>query len=195
LSSGTVLVNASASIGGNGTVTGGITLNGTIHTGSLPATLSTGAQVWNGGAKFIWTINNANGGLPAGGNPGWSLIAITGDLQINSTSLNPIEIDLRTLTSGNVPGALASFDPNTDQAWTIVTTTTTISSFTGDQFTVNTTGFVNATAGHFSVEPSGNSLVLHYTAVPEVSATGVGCAAVLVLAILMRRSTPRDSLS
>jgi hypothetical protein len=190
-----VAVTAGASIGGNGTVNGPISLSGTISTNGQPGTLATGANTWNQGGRYVWSVNDADASLTPGLATGWSLLQIDGPLTINSTSGNRFVIDLRSLASGNAPGVVPNFPGDTDKSWTIATATGGISAFTGDQFFVQTTGFANVHPGQFAIVAEGNNLVLSYAAIPEISATGASAGALLVLAILMRRRILPDPLS
>jgi hypothetical protein len=189
-----VTVGASAALVGNGKVSGGVTLNGTISTSGHPGTLTTGAQTWGGGGRYIWAVNDFSMELNPGEETGGSLLSIQGALQINSTAVDPFVIDLRTL-AGSSPGMAANFSAGSNGMWTLATASLGVSPVSADQFTVKTDGVWNTFAGNFHVGVDGNNLVLVYTAVPEVSGTGVAAAALLFVATVVRRATRLPILS
>ena len=78
-------------------------------------------------------------------------------------------------------------------SWTLVSTTAGITGFSAGDFTINTLrnngtdGFSNPFTGKFSVDVSGNSLQLIYTAVPEPATWALIGLAALGLAATRRR--------
>jgi len=183
LSAGTLKLSGSAAnsaftvaggiLSGSGTL-GALTVNngGTIAPGNSPGTLHAGATTFAGGGSYLWEINNVDG--TAGADPGWDLLAVNGGLTISATNANPFTIDVTSLTSGNVAGLATGFSTSASYSFTLVSTTTGISGFSADKFTVNTSGFANIFDGTWALALAngGNDLALTYTgvsAVPEPS--------------------------
>lgn len=185
---GGVTVAANATLQGDGKITGSLALHGTISTSLQPGTLTTGTQTWNGGGRYVWTVNDFSPALDPGEQTGWSLLSIQGALQIDSTALDPFVIDVRTL-AGTSPGAAANFSPESDGVWTIASASLGVGPVSADQFLVQTDGVANAHPGRFRVGVDGNNLVLTYTAVPEISGAGAAFAALLLAAVAHRRSS------
>ena len=174
---GAVAVSAGAKLGGNGKITGDLTLDGYISPGSSPGTIYTGNETWNGGATYYWEINDAQG--TEGSMPGWDVIDISGTLTINATPANRFIVDLNTLTSsGSGPGNAQNFSASSDYVWRIVRTSSGISGFDVSKFLINYPNFSNSTTGGtFSLELSGdgNDLLLRYTSgAPKIVTEPVG---------------------
>ena len=113
-------LGAAQTLKGSGTVTGAMTVNGTLSPGNSPGTLTTGAETWAGGGKYTWEINSMTG--TAGTDPGWDLMSMTG-LTMSATSGSPFTINVTSLTSGNLPGLVSGFDALSPHSWEIATTT------------------------------------------------------------------------
>lgn len=164
---GTLTVLGGGKLGGTGTVSrltsigGGaiLTPGEGIGTMSFINTLTLG-----GGGEFLWEINNATGS--AGMN--WDRVNIAGSLAITATSGNPYVIQASTL-AGSIAGAMSNFDPQSLYDWTLITASGGITGFSAADFTFDFGSFSNSHPGAFSVLMSGNSLVVHYEAVPEPS--------------------------
>ncbi len=183
LSAGTLKLSGSAAnsaftvaggiLSGSGTL-GALTVDngGTIAPGNSPGTLHAGATTFASGGSYLWEINNVNG--TAGADPGWDLLAVTGGLTISATNADPFTIDVTSLTSGNAAGLATGFSTNASYSFTLVSTTSGISGFSTDKFTLDTSGFANAFDGTWALALAngGNDLALTYTgasAVPEPS--------------------------
>ena len=198
LSQGTALssdVNVTGgTLAGDGTVLG----NGTNTTGLV--TVSAGARVNPGTAG-----GGAAGTLTLGAlklNPG-SILAF--NLTANGTGTSSLlnvsgtnTFDVSSLSSGNraviqlnpVAGNLIDV-PFTNYTWTLVTSTSVVSSFVND-FAINPGTFAAGAQGLFTLSVVGNSLDLNYVGIPEPSTvallTGLG---VLGLVALRRRRSNR----
>ena len=155
-------VTNNATLDGIGTVTGPVTVDGTVAPGTNfgVGTLTTGAETWNSGGSMRFSLNNASS------RAGWSLLNITGGLNVAATPITPFTIKLESLTSSNTPGLISGFNPATNYTWTIATAASGFTGFQASDFTVDTTAFANPIAGAFRVATSGNSLLLNYTAAP-----------------------------
>ncbi len=182
LTAGGLILNGSAAnsaftvsgglLSGSGT-TGALTIasGGTFSSGNSPGTFHAGNTTWAGGGTYLWELNNAAG--TAGADPGWDLLSISGTLTLTATSGNPFNLDLTSLTLGNVAGAAANFTPNENHTFLIASASGGISGFSADKFTLDTSAFTNDLAGGtWNIAQSGNNLNLVYTsasAIPEPS--------------------------
>ena len=153
-----VTVNSGATLAGVGTVAGTVDVNGTIipdDNGGLPGTLNTGAETWKSGGSYQFGITDAAG--TAGSDPGWDLLSITGNLDIQSSSAAPFTINV-------ISPPAVNFNNTTTYRWHIAMVTGSILNFNPAKFRIDTTQFQNDTAkGGFAIEQSGTSLDLVFT--------------------------------
>ena len=184
-------LGAGQSISGTGTVTGAMTVAGTLSPGNSPGTLSTDSQIWSNGGDYNWQILDATGSAGTG----YDTIAITGTLDLSTLTAGNFGINLWSLSSSgpDVSGNASNFNNLLTQSWTILTTSAGITGFEAADFLVNVGanngagGFSNALAGGaFSLDQSGSSLVLTFTAVPEPTA-GLLVGGLGMLSLLRRR--------
>lgn len=193
------VVHLNGTLNGNfindGLLTGGGTINGTLRLdddsivspGNSPGTLNVEDTDWYGGGTFKFEINSALGTVGVN----WDLLNITGGLDLIATA-NDFVIDLTSLLPDGNPGALADFDPSQDYAWTFAKTTSGITGFAPENFTVSTNHFSNSFTNHFSVRQVGNELQLLYS-VPEPSTIVSGAIGLaLVLGAVHRRRRMRN---
>lgn len=164
----------------------------TFSPGNSPGTANDAATTWNGGT-YAWEINALSGfGGSAGQDPGWDLWH-TGILGIGG----PFLISINSLTSGNVAGALANWNPNIDQDWLIATSTNNaFASLSNLSLTTSAfTAFNSLGGGIFSLLSGGGGteLHLHYTAVPEPSSIALGTLLALGLGWRQRRKARAKS--
>ena len=171
-------VASGAILSGSGTV-GSLTLEcgATGSPGNSPGTQTViGDLEWSGGANYNWQIYNAGG--TAGQLSGWDLYSVTGRLDLSALSLgSKFNINLWSLSgvAPDVSGYAINFDPFQNYTWTIVAAAGGVTGFDAAFFNINTgaingtQGFANAAyGGSFSLDVSGNNLVLEYTKpVPE----------------------------
>jgi autotransporter-associated beta strand protein len=174
---------------GSGTVIGGVNVasGSTLSPGNSPGTLSdSGAVTFSGGGNYLWQMNRADG--TAGADPGWDLESITGGLNITATSASKFNIDIASLTAGDVAGAAVNFDPTQSYAWTIASAGGGITGFDPSAFNLDTSNFANPFSGTFGITTSGNNLQLTYTGAPVPEPTGIlGAVAAGMLGLLARR--------
>ncbi len=153
--SGNITVSSTGTLAGNGAVSGTLAVSGTIAPGDGVGTLNTGDETWAGGGHYAFEINQASGA--AGAASGWDLANITGSLTITATSGSKFVIDLNSV-------GLSDFNSASNYTWIIAHTTTGISGFASNAFSINTAGFASSTGGgSFSVTQSGNDLLLNFT--------------------------------
>jgi T5SS/PEP-CTERM-associated repeat protein len=174
---------------GEGTITGAVSIGGssTVSPGNSPGTLGLGHTDWNGGGTLKFEINSALG--TAGVN--WDLLNITGGLDLNATADDFI-IDLTSLLPDGSAGPLSDFDPSQTYSWTIAKTTSGITGYSQDKFTVYTNHFGNTFDHYFSVIQVGNDLQLLYS-VPEPSTIVSGAIGLaLLLGIVRKRRRMRN---
>jgi len=161
IGTGAVQVASTATLGGNGNVVGSVTVNGTVAPGSgAVGALATGAETWNGGGAYQFSLNNATNST------GWDLLNITGALNIQSATNNPFIIRLVSLTSSNTPGLLAGFDSTATNVWILATASSGIQNFSPAKFFVDTSAFSNSYTGTFTFATNGGSLRLTYVGAP-----------------------------
>src|SRR3954462_14698398 len=77
---GTLTVSSGQFLAGGGSVQGLVNLSGNISPGASPGTLTTGPSTWNGGAHYVWQVNNPTN--TTGADPGWDLVNIVGGLNL-----------------------------------------------------------------------------------------------------------------
>ena len=171
---GSYTVPSTQTLGGSGTVAGDVVVGSgaTLSPGASPGTLTlTGSLTWNPGGNYNWQMLSATG--TAGSTSAWDLLNVGGSLAIASTSADPFEINLWTLSgiSPDVSGTAANFNSASSYSWKIATAAGGISGFAADKFTViasatnGSDGFANSFGtGTFSVAQSGNDLNLVFTA-------------------------------
>jgi autotransporter-associated beta strand protein len=187
---GAVTVGAGATLAGAGSFSGALQLNGTFSPGNSPGTTNTGSQTWAGGGRYVWEVRDAT---PGGAGTQWDLLSISGSLTIAATSGNPFTVELRSLGVGDVAGAAANFNPAQSYSFTLAATTSGISGFSGNAFTVDTAGFSNSFAGTWAVAQSGSNLMLNYSAsaVPEPATYAALAGAVMLGFAAWRRRAAR----
>lgn len=161
-----------AILGGDGTIGTAVTLDNlgdTLSPGNSPGVLSFNtSQVWASNS-YDWEVNNFTG---ITGGTDFDAIAITGSLDLSGGS-NSYQLNVISLTAGNLPGNVPNFS-DTTTSWTILTATAGITGFAAADWIVNTGGFTSSptATGIWSISLNDtvgtDSLVLTYT-VPEPS--------------------------
>jgi autotransporter-associated beta strand protein len=192
LNSSAVTVQSGATLGGGGSI-GTLTLNGILAPGNSAGTTTAGATTWNQGGSYNWEIFNLAG--PAG--TGWDWLNVTnGSLNLSGiTAPGGFTINLITLTTDNsTPGPLNEFNAATNYSNWLIASAPTISGFSANLFTLNTSSFVGAT-GIFAIEQRGGDLFLTYTgaaaAVPEPGTWAAGGLLLALAALARRRAKER----
>jgi hypothetical protein len=145
-----------------------------IQSGFWNDTIVDGAVLitWAGGDSFNWFINDAAG--TPGGDPGWTLTNIVGTLDITATSSSQFAVLLQTL-NGSSPGLAANWVNTSGYTWSIATASYGISGFAAEKFNLATNNFANdaGRGGNFSIEQSGNTLVLRFNPLFAVADAGL----------------------
>ena len=158
-SSGTTL-NANGKLSGTGAV-GAVVINsgGVIQPGNSPGQINSGNETWNGGGSYVWEINDATG-TSGSSTAGWSLLNMTGGIDVQATVANPFVIKPTSLSGAT------HFNNGNGYAWTMATVSGSITHFDPAKFIVNTNDFKNDMyRGKFSVQLSsdGKSVQLKFT--------------------------------
>jgi autotransporter-associated beta strand protein len=170
VSNGTLVVNGSLAagslvyvapagkLGGNGTVNGAITLEGTISPGTSVGTLNTANETWDGGAAYQFELASATFSA------GMDFLNITGTLALTATPGSPFTIKLVSMTNSTTPGLISDFNGNTSYTWVLATASGGITGFDPTAFVIDASAFANShSAGTFSVANVGNSIYVKYT--------------------------------
>ena len=142
-------VAATGTLGGSGSLGGAVTVNGTLAPGNnTVGTLTTGALTLAAGASVAWEISDWTGTAGIGHD---SITAAA--LNLTATAANPVTIRLIGASPANFSESTARF--------TLVQTSGAISGFSANQFVIDASGLM-LPQGTWTVEQSGNSLVLAY---------------------------------
>jgi autotransporter-associated beta strand protein len=173
INGGTLLINgsqantattiaAAGTLGGTGTIAGSVSNSGTLAPGSSGVGNLTvnNTLTMAPGSKLAWEISNWTGAAGTG----WDKLTLTA-LNITATSASRITIRPADLALANFSEANTSF--------VIAQTTSGITGFSADKFTVDTSG-LTLPHGTWAVQQSGNNLVLAYTAQTNPDANGNG---------------------
>jgi len=160
---GTTNVNYGGLAKGSGTYGAiNVTDGGRFSPGNSPGSVTTGATTWGPNAGYVFEINNATG--VAGTN--WDLWNINGDLNITPEPPATRASSSPSLHStGQRPGNAANFNLANNYSWLIASTTTGVTGFATNKFTLDQSQFTNPIgAGSFSVNQVGNNVFLNFTA-------------------------------
>lgn len=158
-----VTIASGATLRGSGAIIGDVIVEGTIAPGNSPGMPIVGNSIWASGGSYLWEIHKADG--PAGTDPGWDLLDISGTLTISAIVGNEVVIDLTTLDLDNAGGPIDSFNGALSYLWTIATAAGGIIGFDPAAFILDTNVFTNSFAGTFSISQNGNNIDLVYVEV------------------------------
>ncbi|HWL51785.1 MAG TPA: autotransporter-associated beta strand repeat-containing protein [Chthoniobacteraceae bacterium] len=192
---GTTEVEASATVGGNGTL-GGLLVKtgGTVTPGSSPGVLNvSGNATLEGGSHYNWQVASINPDAGdqslAGTLNGWDLLSVEGDLLLSGvdTSTRRLNLNLSTLSDPATSGELAGFSLSQTHTWKfaeadrIVLNALELAAHTdySDYFSLNLApangsdgwdGDLPALAFRVVTLDNGHELYLQIEAIPEPSA-------------------------
>jgi autotransporter-associated beta strand protein len=141
-----------------------------------PLTLATGATI-------SFKLYDATGAAGVG----YGLISAAGGLTFTAAT-NTITFDLvSTDASGNSAAAI-NFNPTSAYSWQFAASSSAIAGFSANQFALDTSAFVNGTAGGtFSFTEVGDNLSLNFTPVPEPQIWTLMIGGVNLLVLVARR--------
>lgn len=136
---GTLAVGSSQTLTGAGTVSGIVSLSGTIAPGDEGVgSLATGAQTWNGGGAYEWEMSDATEAAETG----FDRLSITGNLDVQAMEESKFTIKVQT------PGADAlNFDNDSAADWPLASVSGSVQNYAADKFTVEYADFSNDLAG------------------------------------------------
>jgi len=117
--------------------------------GNSTGTMSAGATTFAGGGTFEFELNDATG-TAGSSTAGWDLLNAT-SLAVTATSGSQFNLKLISLTSGQVAGLAQNFNAASNYQWLFVDATSAITSITGSEFLINSTGFQNSISGTFAI--------------------------------------------
>jgi fibronectin-binding autotransporter adhesin len=194
-----------ARVVGNVTVNSGGTITPSALGGSNTSLLSPGTLTvvgdvaLNGGSTYVWATNSSitngdNGATPTAGTLNnykseytASLLSVSGDLNLNGADAgNRVVLKLTSLTLANELGALYDVVSDSSRSWVLIEAGS-ITGFSADKFTLDTSAFSGLDTTRLSVSQVGNSLVLTFTPVPEPGSILAVCGAVTAGGLLWRR--------
>ncbi|GAB5561148.1 MAG: hypothetical protein SynsKO_27950 [Synoicihabitans sp.] len=107
---------------------------------------------------------------------GWDHVAVDGKILFTATPISPLVIDVQSLSSVGVDGALASFDKTVWQSWILASSTEGILGFDGLSIQVDYADFLAVNTidpGFFFLDSDGFNLVMNFQPVPEPSTWGL----------------------
>ena len=137
--SGDVLVNANATLAGNGIIGGSIDVFGGLEPGLSPGTLTIeGNATLHGGGSYTWEINDFLG--ISGAN--FDLLDVQGTLAFTSTSSDPFVIHIETLDMANTPGPALNGVP--EGSWVLATASGGITGFNSWNVLLNLSNVMNS---------------------------------------------------
>jgi autotransporter-associated beta strand protein len=156
-------VAATGTLGGTGSIAGSVSNSGTLAPGSngIGNLTVNNALTLAPGSKVAWDIGNWTGAAGTG----WDKLTAN-SLNLTATSANRITVKLTGVS-------LTNFS-ETNRSFVIVQTTSGITGFSADKFTIDASG-LTLPKGTWAVQQSGNNLVLAYTAQvnPDTNSNGI----------------------
>ena len=170
LQTGGLNVNLGARVKGGGAfgtvnlVDGGRFSPGNIVGGAT----ASGDVTFGAGGRFDFELNSAEAAPGAGAD----FLSVAGGLNIGAGSAPGTRLTLAiiSLDGGNNAAPLIDFNANESYAFIFSTAASGIAGFTPEEFSVDTSGFLNDLGGgSFAVLQNGNNLVLAFTPIPEPS--------------------------
>lgn len=168
-----------AVLGGTGTIGTSVILDNlgdTLAPGNSPGIQNyTAAQSWSS-FSYDWEVNNFTG-TTAGTD--FDQIGLGSTLELSGGSGSYI-LNVIGLNALNENGFTPDFS-EINRSWTILTSTGTLSGFNAANWTINTAGFTDLDTGSWTLDQSGNTLVLSYTVIPEPRAALLGGLGLLML--------------
>lgn len=137
---GTLTIGSSQILTGAGTVTGIVSLSGTVAPGNEGVgTLNlTGSQIWNSGGVYEWEMADATGAAGTG----FDRLNITGDLDVQATEGDKFTVKVKT--SGI---DAQNFDNDSAADWPLASVSGSIQNYTADKFDVDYADVSNDLAG------------------------------------------------
>jgi autotransporter-associated beta strand protein len=193
MGTGPVIVNSTGFLRGDGLVLGDVTINsgGVIAGGRLPlGTLNLGNATLEQGAIFHFGLYDTAG--TAGTTTGWSLLSLSGLLDLNGTAGSPMTMRLATVanSASGASGLAPNFNPASPATFLIASAAGGITGFDAAAWTFDTALFQNSFTGTFSLTQSGNDLYLNYSAaaIPEPADYALGAGLLGLSGALWRRA-------
>ena len=183
------VVGPGNTVSGSGTIVDSLTVDGAI---TLSPGDPLGTLTFTNGLKFArngtLTLKLYDAAGMAG--TGWGSFAVTsGSLNVTA-SMGTFTLNVTTINAAGSPAPALNFNSATGYSWMLGTSNNLVA-FSPSDFTINTSGFQNATnGGLFSVSNVGNNLFLNFTPVPEPmtwALTALGIAVLTPFAISRRR--------
>lgn len=145
-------LSSAQTLGGAGSVTGAMTVAGSIAPNmDAIGTITTGATTLSGGGGLAFQFYDATGAAGTG----WDLLSATGDLVAPASGTFTIRLASASSAAG-AAGDAVNFVNSATGSWKMMTTAASVTGFDANRFTVDTSGFSNALGGGiFSVSDTG----------------------------------------
>ena len=161
-----ITIASGGTLKGSGTTSGALSVDGILAPGNSTGQIDVGSTTFLGGGSYQWEIDNFGGTVGTS----WDFLNIAGGRTISANSGDKFIIDVISLLASDDTAGLASGFVFTDSySFAIATSSGGITGFDAGAFTINTGSFQNAMTaagynnGAWSVNTSGNNLVLNYT--------------------------------
>jgi autotransporter-associated beta strand protein len=178
-------------ISGSGSIGVPVTVaaNTSISPGNSPGIQTyTSGLTWASGGSYLWEINDWTGAAGTA----FDQVAVSGSpLNIAATSGSPFTINITSLTGSNTAGAVGNWS-ETSKTFTIATAGS-LTNFSADKFTLNTSAFSPTFTGSWSITGTGNALQLNYTALPSTTTGSYSLAASAVSSTIIVGGTSNIS--
>jgi autotransporter-associated beta strand protein len=178
-------------ISGSGSIGVPVTVaaNTFISPGNSPGIQTyTSGLTWASGGSYLWEINDWTGAAGTA----FDQVAVSGSpLNIAATSGSPFTINITSLTGSNTAGAVGNWS-ETSKTFTIATAGS-LTNFSADKFTLNTSAFSPTFTGSWSITGTGNALQLNYTALPSTTTGSYSLAASAVSSTIIVGGTSNIS--
>lgn len=182
------LTGTGAGVIGSGTITSPLIVSGAVglspsaQPGGGPGTLTfTGGLTLASGGTLNFQLYDATGAAGTG----TSLLVTTGGLDLTA-SASSFTVNVISVNATGGSANAINFNLGSSYSWLLATSTSPITGYTGNQFTINTSAFLNG-PGNFTVTEVGNDLELNFTPAPEPTTWALLAAGTLGIAGLSIR--------
>jgi len=183
---GTLTLASAQTLDCVGAVLGNVSINGTVESAdpTIGTLADTGNLTFGQNSTYIFDVSDtptAEGGAgTAGTADGWSLLSASGTITINSTTANPMTINVTSLLTSGASGNAANFNPANNYSWPIAYAAGGITINNSSPFRILTSAFGNNanSSSQWTVSVSGNYLMLNYSGFSVITSSSTTPTAV-----------------